>query len=278
MRCRTVNPQVPGSSPGRGAKNQDVTISCRVARFAEFSPLEKIRCSPTEKKSKLITGVTRRTSAPGPLLLPNILNKMHDAESVRRVLPRLPASLYRGRVLELGGRAGVGVMPGETHGARWRTSSATDISPYAIASLPHWERLWSVKVDHVLCMPGNLDTRNCTGSVDLVWCFASAHHFDDMPAALSDELRRDRAADRRCRCSCMSQRRRRYLYRLQKWRANRIRPAVPEDVLVRLGAARASARRWLSASTIHDCLSGARTRGRWRPRRTTAPCRPCRQL
>jgi SAM-dependent methyltransferase len=186
---------------------------------------------------------------PGPLLLPNILNKMHDAERFAAFFPRF-RPLYRGRVLELGGGQGWASclakrMAPEAH------VTATDISPYAIASLPHWERLWSVKVDHsYACRATSIPER--TGSVDLVWCFASAHHFDDMPAALSEMRRVLRPTG--AALFLYEPAAPKYLYRLQKWRANRIRPAVPEDVLVP-SVLRAQARAAGLSLTIHDCLS-----------------------
>ena len=54
--------------------------------------------------------------------------------------------------------------------------TATDISEFAVASIARWENIYGVKID---------DTAACTSdqlpfddaSVDIVFCFAAAHHF-----------------------------------------------------------------------------------------------------
>ena len=52
----------------------------------------------------------------------------------------------------------------------------TDISHYALASLPKWERILGAKLDGIVaCRSYELPAAD--SSVDCVFCFASAHHF-----------------------------------------------------------------------------------------------------
>ena len=54
--------------------------------------------------------------------------------------------------------------------------TASDMSPDAIAGITNWERVFDVQVDEKLVAP-SYDTRRPDSSVDLVFAFASAHHF-----------------------------------------------------------------------------------------------------
>jgi SAM-dependent methyltransferase len=107
--------------------------------------------------------------------------------------------------------------------------TASDISAWAVASVPTWERLFEVSLDGTLACKGS-EIPLEPGSVDLVFCFQAAHHFVEHEATLA-EVHRVLAPGGVClflhEPSCP-----RYLYRVAKRRANRLRPAVPEDVLV----------------------------------------------
>jgi SAM-dependent methyltransferase len=107
--------------------------------------------------------------------------------------------------------------------------TATDISPWAIASAPKWERLFEVSLDGALaCKSAEIPVD--AEAFDLVFCFQSAHHFVEHEATLA-EVRRVLRRGGVClflhEPSCPP-----WLYRLARYRANRLRPAVPEDVLV----------------------------------------------
>jgi SAM-dependent methyltransferase len=90
--------------------------------------------------------------------------------------------------------------------------------------------VWDVKLDAYYACPSSR-TREANSSLDLVFCFGAAHHFSDMPACLR-EIRRilkpTGAALFLYEPSCPA-----YIHPLAKWRVNRIRSAVPEDLLIR---------------------------------------------
>jgi SAM-dependent methyltransferase len=165
---------------------------------------------------------------PGPLSVPNVVNKMFDAARFLEFFGTY-RPLFRGRILELGSGQGwastlVKRLLPEAH------VIATDISEFAVASVPEWERVWGARLDgSYACLSSR--TREPDASLDLVFCFGAAHHFSDMPASLR-EIRRilkpDGAALFLYEPSCPA-----YIHPLAKWRVNRIRPAVPEDLLIR---------------------------------------------
>lgn len=165
---------------------------------------------------------------PGPLTVPNMMNKMFDAARFVEFFGTY-GKLFRGNVLELGAGQGwasalVKKLVPQAHVV------ATDISEFAIASVPEWENVWGAKLDgYYACLSER--TRESDASLDLVFCFGAAHHFTDVPGTLA-EIRRilkpSGAALFLYEPSCPS-----YIHPYAKWRVNRIRPAVPEDLLIR---------------------------------------------
>lgn len=104
----------------------------------------------------------------------------------------------------------------------------SDLSPEALYSRHAWERVIGTNVDGAAAARvDELPFR--TGSIDLVFAFAAAHHFDRMPAVLS-EIRRvlsdSGVALFLHEPSCPA-----WVYRPAYWRVNRKRPEVPEDVI-----------------------------------------------
>jgi SAM-dependent methyltransferase len=165
---------------------------------------------------------------PGPLTVPNMVNKMFDAARLLEFFESY-RQFFRGSVLELGSGQGWAstLVKKLVPDAR---VVATDISEFAIASVPEWEKVWGVKLDgYYACL--SEQTREADTSLDLVFCFGAAHHFTDMPGTLA-EIRRvlkpSGAALFLYEPSCPS-----YIHPYAKWRVNRIRPAVPEDLLIR---------------------------------------------
>jgi len=106
---------------------------------------------------------------------------------------------------------------------------ATDISSYAIESIDYWHRVFGVRTDgHYACK--SYATQEAAGSVDLVFCFAAAHHFDEHAETLREIARILKPGGRALFlhepvCG-------RLLYPIAFKRVNAVRPAVPEDLLI----------------------------------------------
>ena len=169
------------------------------------------------------------TESPGADSIHNIVNKSREAgifldllESRRRYFERA------GTILELGAGQGWAscIVKRLFPTARVIVS---DLSEHAVASVPQWERIYGAAVDQVLHGASeSIDLPD--SSVDVVFCFAAAHHF----GAHRETLEKVRAlltdgglAFYLYEPSCSP-----YLYGAAKRRVNRKRPEVPEDVLV----------------------------------------------
>ncbi|HEY8519621.1 MAG TPA: class I SAM-dependent methyltransferase [Gammaproteobacteria bacterium] len=169
------------------------------------------------------------TEAPGVDSLDNLINKLGEARIFLAYLRKLEHLLARrGTVLELG--AGQG----------WSSCIykrmfpdacvvATDISAYALASVDYWQRIFAVQIDRrYACRSYATGERDA--SVDLVYCFAAAHHFVEHGKTLAEVQRILKPGGRAVYlhepvCS-------RWLYPLAYRRVNAVRPDVPEDLLV----------------------------------------------
>jgi SAM-dependent methyltransferase len=159
----------------------------------------------------------------------NIINKVGDATVFLDLVERYQ-SVFRGArsILELGAGQGwasclVKRLFPHAH------VTASDISEYAIASVCKWERIYETQLDAVrTCRSYQL--AEADQEIDLVFCFASAHHFVAHRRTLT-EIARVLAPGGHAlylyEPSC-----RPYLYAAAKHRVNRKRPHVPEDVLV----------------------------------------------
>lgn len=169
------------------------------------------------------------SEGPGSDPLGTMMLKIGEARWLVRKLERFHEEFARaGTILELGGGQGWASCIVK-HRFPESTVIASDISPWAVESAPAWERLFDVSLDGTLvCKSSEIPLED--GSVDLVFCFQAAHHFVEHEATLR-EAHRILAPGGAClflhEPSCP-----RYLYRAATWRANRLRPAVPEDVLV----------------------------------------------
>jgi SAM-dependent methyltransferase len=168
--------------------------------------------------------------APNSDSIHNLVNKMPDVPVFMEVLQpysRLFAKPGSG-ILELGGGQGWGACLVKRLFPTARVT-LTDISPYAVQSAPKWESVFHVRLDAAYtCLSYEIPEPD--DSLDLVYCFASAHHFRAHRRTLKElqrVLRRGGAAVYMYEPACL-----RVWHPLAYRRVNRIRPAVEEDVLV----------------------------------------------
>jgi ubiquinone/menaquinone biosynthesis C-methylase UbiE len=140
----------------------------------------------------------------------------------------MPWFSQAGTILEIGGGQGWASCIVKKMVPEARVMSS-DISEYAIASAPKWERLLQVSLDRTFtCRSYDIPLED--SSVDLIFCYEAAHHFAAHRRTLV-EVHRVLRSGGRClylnEPSC-----RRYIHRLAHRRVNKRRPKVPEDVLV----------------------------------------------
>lgn len=159
----------------------------------------------------------------------NIINKMSDAAILYDCIQMFKNRINpTGKTLELGGGQGWGSCLFK----RLFPKSfviATDISQFAIESLPKWEYHWRVNIDKSYPCK-SYETAEPDSSIHNLFCFASAHHFLAHRRTLREISRI--LAPGGTAFYFYEPVTPKYLYRVSFRRVNRRRPAVPEDVLI----------------------------------------------
>lgn len=159
----------------------------------------------------------------------NIVNKMTEAAIFLDCLKKYHAELSAtGRVLELGcGQGWATCLYKKTFPGAHVT--ATDLSSFAVASIPKWEAIFGVRANNSYPCK-SYETEEGDATLDLVFCFAAAHHFLAHGRTIR-ELSRVLKPGGRC-IYFYEPTTPKYLYSMAHRRVNRKRPEVPEDVLI----------------------------------------------
>jgi SAM-dependent methyltransferase len=109
------------------------------------------------------------------------------------------------------------------------TVIASDIAPAAVASAHRWQRIFRVHLGGVAAHTSS-DLPYRDSSIDLIFAFASAHHFGRHRRTLLEiarVLRPGATAVYLHEPACRA-----WIHRIAHRRVNRKRPAVPEDVIM----------------------------------------------
>jgi SAM-dependent methyltransferase len=169
------------------------------------------------------------TESPESDSLQNIVNKLTDANILLDCLDKYREQLSKtGRVLELGG----GQCWGSCVYKRMYPEAfviGTDISPFAVQSLPKWERTLDVKLDNSYACK-SYEIPEPDGSLDQIFTFAAAHHFLAHRRTLAEFKRVLKPGGRAF--YFFEPTSPKYLHSLAHKRVNLKRPEVPEDVLI----------------------------------------------
>ncbi len=159
----------------------------------------------------------------------NIVNKAGEAAIFLDILDSYRASFEQAdTILELGAGQGWASCLVKSLFPRARVV-ATDVSDHAVRSVPKWERIFGVEIDGAKSAPSD-ELGEPDESVDVIFCFAAAHHFGTDRSTLAEiqrVLRPGGVAHYFYEPSCPP-----FVHRAAKWRVMRKRPEVPEDVLV----------------------------------------------
>lgn len=166
---------------------------------------------------------------PGVDAIENLVNKALDASIFLAIYEEYRASFADARrIVELGGGQGwASCLVKRLHPDAHVT--LTDAVPAAVAGRFLWERVFNCTLDAAVAAPAQ-QIPLPDASVDLLFCYAAAHHFVDHAAALAETHRLLRPGG-----TCLwlyEPTSSRLLHAAAEARVNRKRPAVKEHVLV----------------------------------------------
>lgn len=166
---------------------------------------------------------------PDIFTIPNIVYKLSEAKIFLKKIEKYKNYISNSlTVLEVGaGQGWASCIIKALHPTK--KVIASDISSFAIEGAKHWEKLFSAEIDHkIVCKSYEIPLED--NSVDLVFCFQSAHHFVKHKETLAEVYRVLKDGGHAIYIhepSC-----RKFIYKRAHERVNAKRPAVPEDVLV----------------------------------------------
>lgn len=193
--------------------------------------MKKLSKQELDTKQKIEINFWQNSTHENPFLdsIHNIINKISDSEVFLNCLNQYQKKLSKsGRVLELGGGQGwASCIYKKTFPEAHVTS--TDISEFATASLPKWERIFDVKLDNSYSCR-SYEIPEPSETIDIIFCFSAAHHFLADRTTLT-EIKRVLKPKGLCfyfyEPSAPE-----FFYPIALWRVNKKRPEVPEDVLI----------------------------------------------
>jgi SAM-dependent methyltransferase len=190
------------------------------------------------------------TDAPGLDSIENLVNKLTDAPVFLEAFERHGQRFKRAaRILELGGGQGWASCIVKKRLAPGRHVTASDLSPFAIASVGLWERVFDVRLDGALhCRSYEIPVE--PASVDLVFTFQAAHHFVAHRRTLRELFRiltPGGAALYLHEPTCS-----RWIHPIARHRVNHKGMPVPEDVLVHARLLEIARETGFGASTVFD--------------------------
>ena len=159
-----------------------------------------------------------------------ILEKSSNAKIFLKSLSEISnINLSEGsRVLEIGGGQGWASCVLKSLNPKINITT-TDISDDAISSIQIWENIFKSEIDNKYACTAD-KTREKDEAIDFIFTFASAHHFITHRTALNEIYRILKVGGK---CAYIFEPvTPAYLYSMAYKRVNRMRPEVPEDVLI----------------------------------------------
>jgi SAM-dependent methyltransferase len=199
-----------------------MTIS-RLKRNTMMNPLEE------RERREIVFWRDSEHECPASDSLANVINKMTDCGVFLDILQGYGTYFNSAKtVLELGGGQGWASCVVKKLYTHLRVT-LTDISEYAIQSKHKWERIFEVDLDNAYACK-SYEISESPSSIDVVFCYAAAHHFADLDRTITEISRVLRSGGH---CFFFHEPTTiRLLHALAYKRVNKKRSVVPEDVIV----------------------------------------------